>query len=181
MAFFAFFCEFLGNYELSAVNREITKENNKKGGGLTAGPHKSGSQARPPPLLRARTRGARPGSPRRRSPPAGLTGGGAAGLQARPRAAGGCGVAAARGEAQGQGRRRLAAAPGHGGGGAWCSGGCEARRRRERPARAPWSPGGPRARGGGAQGGAEGAGGVCGRRPACSRRRGGASTAAAAD
>ena len=50
-----------------------------------------GTQARPPPLLRARTRGARPRSPRRRSPPAGLTSGGAAGLQARPRAAGSAG------------------------------------------------------------------------------------------
>jgi len=54
LAFFAFFCDFLRNYKLSAENRIIKQiEKHKRGGGLTAGAHPSASRPAPLPLLPA--------------------------------------------------------------------------------------------------------------------------------
>ena len=91
----------------------------KRGGGLTAGPHWTvgAGPAAPAPLLRAQGGARWLGSPRRRSPPAGLTGGAAA-AEPRPQAARGQGgrrrMGRRRGGLRGGSRRRMATGSGGG-------------------------------------------------------------------
>ena len=128
MAFFAFFCDFLRNYELSAENRIIKQIEKHKRGADSRGPPVS-EPGPPPPLLRPRMawRGgggaaARPrlagggGWPSRsQGTPAGLAQGRAGG--GRGEAQGGAGAAARGGARDLEWRRVVPATAAQGGGG----------------------------------------------------------------